>query len=88
MPSLLMRQCVWKCRWGKILIKGIIVVSAKVCNHADFLAVCFDDISHRVCRVMGNGYRVHLNSVGLKTCEMEAVLVTHEHIDHIAGSFQ
>ena len=35
--------------------------------------------------ISGRRIETGLNSVGLKTGEMEAVLVTHEHIDHIAG---
>lgn len=35
--------------------------------------------------ISGKRIEAGLNSVGLKTSEMEAVLVTHEHIDHIAG---
>ena len=35
--------------------------------------------------ISGRRIEAGLNSVGLKTCEMEAVLVTHEHIDHLAG---
>ena len=35
--------------------------------------------------ISGKRIETGLNSAGLKTSEMEAVLVTHEHIDHIAG---
>lgn len=35
--------------------------------------------------ISGKRIEAGLNSVGLKTSEMEAILVTHEHIDHIAG---
>lgn len=35
--------------------------------------------------ISGKRIETGLNSIGLKTGEMEAVLVTHEHIDHIAG---
>lgn len=35
--------------------------------------------------ISGKRIETGLNSVGLKTSEMEAILVTHEHIDHIAG---
>ncbi len=35
--------------------------------------------------ISGRRIETGLNSAGLKTSEMEAVLVTHEHIDHIAG---
>ena len=35
--------------------------------------------------ISGKRIEAGLNSVGLKTKEMEAILVTHEHIDHIAG---
>lgn len=35
--------------------------------------------------ISGKRIETGLNSVGLKTSEMKAILVTHEHIDHIAG---
>ncbi len=35
--------------------------------------------------ISGKRIEAGLNSVGLKTSEMKAILVTHEHIDHIAG---
>lgn len=35
--------------------------------------------------ISGKRIETGLNSAGLKTSEMKAVLVTHEHIDHIAG---
>lgn len=35
--------------------------------------------------ISGKRIEAGLNLVGLKTSEMEAILVTHEHIDHIAG---
>lgn len=35
--------------------------------------------------ISGKRIEAGLNSVGLKTSEMEAILVTHEHIDHISG---
>lgn len=35
--------------------------------------------------ISGRRVETGLNSVGLKTAEMKAILVTHEHIDHIAG---
>lgn len=35
--------------------------------------------------ISGKRIEMGLNSIGRKTCEMEAVLITHEHIDHIAG---
>ncbi len=35
--------------------------------------------------ISGKRIEMGLNSIGLKTCEMRAVLLTHEHIDHIAG---
>lgn len=35
--------------------------------------------------ISGKRMETGLNSVGLKTDEMEAILITHEHIDHIAG---
>ena len=35
--------------------------------------------------IIGKRIETVLNSLGLKTSEMEAILVTHEHIDHIAG---
>lgn len=35
--------------------------------------------------ISGKRIELGLNSIGLKTGEMEAVLITHEHIDHIAG---
>ncbi|MDE7312164.1 MAG: MBL fold metallo-hydrolase [Eubacterium sp.] len=35
--------------------------------------------------ISGKRIETGLNSVGLKTSEMEAILITHEHIDHIAG---
>lgn len=35
--------------------------------------------------VSGKRIEAGLNAVGLKTSEMKAILVTHEHIDHIAG---
>ena len=35
--------------------------------------------------ISGKRIETGLNSLGLKTSEMEAILVTHEHIDHIAG---
>lgn len=43
--------------------------------------------SHLLVDAGISGKRIEsgLNSVGLKTSEMEAILVTHEHIDHIAG---
>lgn len=43
--------------------------------------------SHLLVDAGISGRRIEngLNSAGLKTSEMEAVLVTHEHIDHIAG---
>ncbi len=45
------------------------------------------DGSHLLVDAGISGKRIEtgLNSVGLKTSEMEAILVTHEHIDHIAG---
>lgn len=43
--------------------------------------------SHLLVDAGISGKRIEsgLNSVGLKTSEMQAILVTHEHIDHIAG---
>ena len=35
--------------------------------------------------ISGKRIETGLNSVGLKTSEMKAILITHEHIDHIAG---
>ncbi len=35
--------------------------------------------------ISGKRIETGLNTFGLKTNEMEAILVTHEHIDHIAG---
>ncbi len=35
--------------------------------------------------ISGKRIETGLNSIGLKTSEMEAILITHEHIDHIAG---
>ena len=35
--------------------------------------------------ISGRRIETGLNSLGLKTSEMKAILVTHEHIDHIAG---
>lgn len=35
--------------------------------------------------ISGKRIETGLNSAGLKTSEMEAILITHEHIDHIAG---
>lgn len=45
------------------------------------------DESHLLVDAGISGKRIEagLNSVGLKTGEMEAILITHEHIDHIAG---
>ncbi len=45
------------------------------------------DASHLLVDAGISGKRIEtgLNSVGLKTSEMKAILVTHEHIDHIAG---
>ena len=45
------------------------------------------DESHLLVDAGISGKRIEtgLNSVGLKTSEMEAILVTHEHMDHIAG---
>ena len=35
--------------------------------------------------ISGKRIETGLNSVGLKTSEMEAILITHEHIDHVKG---
>ena len=35
--------------------------------------------------ISGKRIETGLNSVGLKTSEMKAILITHEHIDHIGG---
>lgn len=35
--------------------------------------------------ISGKRIEMGLNSVGLKTEEMQGILITHEHIDHIAG---
>lgn len=35
--------------------------------------------------ISGKRIEEGLNSVGLKTAEMQGILITHEHIDHIAG---
>ena len=35
--------------------------------------------------VSGKRIEEGLNSIGLKTAEMQGILVTHEHIDHVAG---
>ena len=45
------------------------------------------DSSHVLVDAGISGKRIEngLNSIGLKTCEMEGILVTHEHMDHIAG---
>ncbi len=35
--------------------------------------------------ISGKRIEAGLNSVGLKTAEMEGILITHEHSDHISG---
>ena len=35
--------------------------------------------------ISGKKIEAGLNSIGLKTAEMQGILVTHEHIDHVAG---
>lgn len=35
--------------------------------------------------ISGKRIETGLNSLGLKTAEMQGILITHEHIDHIAG---
>ena len=35
--------------------------------------------------ISGKRIEEGLNSIGLKTAEMQGILVTHEHIDHVAG---
>ena len=35
--------------------------------------------------ISGKRIEAGLNSIGLKTAEMQALLVTHEHSDHISG---
>lgn len=35
--------------------------------------------------ISGKRIEAGLNQLGLKTCEMQGILVTHEHIDHISG---
>ena len=35
--------------------------------------------------ISGKRIEAGLNSVGLKTAEMEGILITHEHSDHIQG---
>lgn len=35
--------------------------------------------------ISGKRIEAGLNSIGLKTAEMQGILVTHEHIDHVAG---
>ena len=35
--------------------------------------------------ISGKRIEAGLNEIGLKTCEMDGILVTHEHIDHIKG---
>ena len=35
--------------------------------------------------ISGKRIEEGLNSIGLKTSEMQGILITHEHIDHVAG---
>lgn len=35
--------------------------------------------------ISGKRIEAGLNEIGLKTCEMQALLITHEHSDHISG---
>ena len=50
--------------------------------------ICVGSDSHHILIDAGiSGKRIEngLNSIDLKSQEMEGILITHEHIDHIAG---